>query len=282
MTDNRNCNQVSNAAETVCIDTYQVLDSCRDRDCFENTRIYLGAEAQALINSCATVRVRSAEIACGNVTVNSVAFNDGFYQVNARFYLRIVVEICVGQGRVQEYCGLSVVDKSVVLYGGNGNVNIFRSNPENNGPCPTCDPDLASNNLPIGVVETVTPIVLSTKVACAPCECYDPCRFSDIPESVMELLNCDVTDTAESDYVLLATFGLFSVVRIERPAQFLVSATDYSVPDKECPCDRAEDPCSLFRTIKFPTEEFNGTATSSNNRRNNEGNNSGGCGCRKN
>ena len=27
--------------ETVCIETNRVLDSCRDRDCYENVRVYL-------------------------------------------------------------------------------------------------------------------------------------------------------------------------------------------------------------------------------------------------
>ena len=29
--------------ESVCIDTNRVLDSCRDRDCFENVRVYLSS-----------------------------------------------------------------------------------------------------------------------------------------------------------------------------------------------------------------------------------------------
>ena len=39
--------------ESVCIDTYRVLDSCRDKDCFENTRVYVTAavrDGQAVIS----------------------------------------------------------------------------------------------------------------------------------------------------------------------------------------------------------------------------------------
>ena len=46
----------------------------------------------------------------------------------------------------------------------------------------------------------------------------------------------------------------------ERPAQLLVQATDYSVPDKECTAATSNDsPCDLFRTIAFPTSQFRGT-----------------------
>ena len=51
-------------------------------------------------------------------------------------------------------------------------------------------------------------------------------------------------------------FGIFSVIRIERPAQLLVTATDYSVPDKECVAPDEDDPCRLFHTMAFPVNEF--------------------------
>jgi len=35
------CGFSGNSRETVCIDTNRVLDSCRDRDCFERVRVYL-------------------------------------------------------------------------------------------------------------------------------------------------------------------------------------------------------------------------------------------------
>ena len=56
---------------------------------------------------------------------------------------------------------------------------------------------------------------------------------------------------------LLVSIGMFSVIRLERPAQYLISATEYAVPDKECrPCDNGESPCDLFRAMSFPVSEF--------------------------
>jgi hypothetical protein len=55
--------------------------------------------------------------------------------------------------------------------------------------------------------------------------------------------------------IALVTLGLFSIVKIERQVQMLIPAYDFCVPDKEC-TGSTGDPCELFRTIKFPTNEF--------------------------
>ena len=52
------------------------------------------------------------------------------------------------------------------------------------------------------------------------------------------------------------TLGIFSVVRIVRPGQYLINATEYMVPDKECVEAADDDPCSLFRKMAFPVSEF--------------------------
>ena len=55
---------------------------------------------------------------------------------------------------------------------------------------------------------------------------------------------------------LTVSLGFFSVVRIERPAQYLVNAVEYTVPEKECAAPIVEDACSLFRQMAFPVSEF--------------------------
>ena len=55
--DRQNCGR-----ETVCIDTYRVLDSCRDKDCYEDVRVYLTSFGQELINHTQNVRTKSAQI----------------------------------------------------------------------------------------------------------------------------------------------------------------------------------------------------------------------------
>ena len=41
-----------------------------------------------------------------------------------------------------------------------------------------------------------------------------------------------------------------------RTAQYLINATDYCVPDKECVSNDDDDPCSIFKNMAFPTQEF--------------------------
>ena len=62
---------------------------------------------------------------------------------------------------------------------------------------------------------------------------------------------------------LLVTLGQFSIIRLERDTHLLMPAYDYCLPEKECTgggcCDGGcvpEDPCEVFRKVKFPVQEF--------------------------
>ena len=56
--------------------------------------------------------------------------------------------------------------------------------------------------------------------------------------------------------VLAVSLGIFSLVRLVRPAQYLISAADFIIPDKECVIGEDDDPCSLFKNMAFPVNEF--------------------------
>ena len=40
------------------------------------------------------------------------------------------------------------------------------------------------------------------------------------------------------------------------PAQYLISASEFIIPDKECVSATPESPCDLFRSMAFPIGEF--------------------------
>jgi hypothetical protein len=116
-------------------------------------------------------------------------------------------------------------------------------------------------------------------------ECNYPCScgggdYIDIPEGIRTTLGDELVTNGNGPR-LLVSFGIFSVIRMVRPAQLLINATDYSVPDKECTgATNNDNPCSLFRTIAFPTNQFRGSAcitadTTATGKTN------GGCGCHK-
>ena len=238
----------------VVIDTYQVFDSCRDRDCFEDVRVYLDELGQSIIEHTTQVRTKSAQLCTSQISVEPVQLSRGFYRVTVRFFVKLELEACICPGKPQCFAGIAVVEKSVVLYGGEGSVHVFRSTPGGDSFCsvPVCGE--AGNNLPIAVVETVDPVILGTRVAePSECSCMCCCGCGDIPDNVRS----GIGDICENGSRFLAvSLGFFSVIRIERPEQYLVNATEFSVPDKECaPLDNGS-PCEAFKRMAFPIDEF--------------------------
>ncbi len=242
--------------DTVCIDTYRVLDSCRDKDCFEDVRVFLTSRGQEVIDRSSAVRVKSSKVTGASIDTDEVPFNRGFYQLTIRLFVTHELEGCLGAGNVCEFAGVSVLEKRVVLFGSEGNVSVFKSDGEGRDFC-TCGNGCgcsASTNLPIAVIETVDPIVLKTKVVepGCPCKCTCCCSACDVPESICEKFGERFTDGDDANKLLIS-LGLFSVVRIERPAQYLITATEHCVPSKECTAPADDDPCAMFESMCFPT-----------------------------
>ena len=279
MQDNRNnvlgtCND---ARGTVCISTMRVLDCCRDRDCFEDVRVYLTTFGEEIVETATNVRTRGARIIWTYVGVDEVPFNCGFYRITIRYYVLVDFEACTGIGRSQTFTGITTVEKDVILYGGEGSVTTYSSSPENDY-CAIGTTDTVGTNAPTAVVEAVEPIVLGTKLK--ECITTPSCDCIELPDCVRCRLDGELATTSRAQR-LYVSLGIFSVVRIERPAQLLVQATDYSVPDKECFGSEANDdnPCEMFKTMAFPISRFRGTVTPQDlpptaQRR-------GGCGCNK-
>ncbi len=254
MSDNK-CSCIG-GRDSACISTSQILDSCKDKDCYEDSRVYLTPYGQELIEHTSAVRATGAEICRACVSVSPVMFSRGFYQVTARYYVKVNFEACVGRCSPQCFDGITVVEKKVVLYGGEGNVRIFRS--KDSGYCCNESATDCGSNVPEAVIETVEPVVLTAKVIepkyCHHTLCCCPC--CEIPDSVSALCGGSLTDP-DGQNILTVSLGMFSVIRIERPASLLISATPYAVPDKECPMQiEEEDACAVFKKMDFPTFEF--------------------------
>ena len=279
MQDNRNSSSLGlDNRGAVCIDTKRVLDSCRDRDCFEDARVYLTEQGEEVVAAANSVRTKSARTLCVHVAVEEVPFNCGFYQVKVRYYIEVEIEACLGLGRSQTCKGIATLEKDVVLYGGDGTITSFSSSPAS-GFCSACNPKAVSTNAPTAIVDTVEPVVLGTKVQECTCQC-NPCDCCcDLPDVVTDCVGGNLVTNGNGPR-LLVSFGIFSVIRIVRPALLLVQATDYSVPDKECTAaTNNENPCDLFRTIAFPVSRFQAQCPCDNNA---PVQRERGCGCGKN
>ncbi len=228
------------------IHTQKITDSCRDKDCIEDLRVYLTRESQGVLDCAAAAKVRCAELIHTAIDVSPVAFHRNHYTIDLTFYYKVIADAAVGP-RPAAVCGLALFRKRAVLCGENSGAHIFRSDV----------PSLTTESLPTAVVEVLDPMVLGSRVAPV-CAC-EPCSLT-IPTAVQELFGDDLVLGGDKQR-LYVTLGQFSIIRLERPAQLIVPVLDYAIPTKECCADPgcAEDPCSLFDKIPFPAESFTPT-----------------------
>ena len=281
MQDNRFSCGPGIGKETVCIETNRILDSCRDRDCFENAKVFLTDFGKEIIEHTSAVRVKSACIAQTHISLDPVQFNRGFYSINIRFYVKLAFEACIGNGRAQEFEGIIALDKKVILYGGECNVSIFRSSGDFSDFCTQIEPCCKEKNVPTAVVEVVEPIVLGVNILendsdCCNCCC---CCAHDIPESISNGLNGSlIYDDDDDKRYLAVSLGIFSIIRIVRPTQLVISASEYVIPDKECLSPTNDDPCSVFNAMAFPISEFTCTSCTTPQHSHDKGNGNK-CGC---
>lgn len=235
--------------EAVCVHTKKVYDSCRDKECLQDIRVYLTRCSQSVLDSSINVKAKSAELLWAYIDVESVPFNKGFYTIDVKYFYKVTAEAFSGIGRPREISGLATFDKRTVLFGSEGSVRIFSSQYQ-----PQADDvqNFEKTNLPVAVVEVVDPVVLGAKVIDG-----DGCGetlLNDVPEMICSCFDDDLVITDEGKK-LYATLGQFSIIKLERDIQLLMPAYDICLPDKEC-AGSAEDPCELFQKFKFPVDEF--------------------------
>ena len=258
MADNKfSCSGNGNGAlrETFGIESGRILDACRDRDCFEDVRVYLTAHGEDLISRTGNVRVKKACISGANIVTDAIQFNCGFYAVDVKFYVTCTFEVCVPLGVAQEFQGVAVVQKRVVLYGGESNVNVFRS-VEGGSYCALPELVCCAKKSPEAVVEVLDPIVLGAKILESSSECHCCCCCSDIPAPIGDQVNGPLVEESEDGRYLAVSLGFFSVIRLVRQSQLLVQAAEYALPEKECVSPSEDNPCCTFRNIPFPAAEF--------------------------
>ena len=113
--------------QAMSIHTRKITDSCRDKDCIEDLRVYLTCGSQQLLDSASNVRVRSAELLNTYIDVEPVAFDRSHYCIDVTFYYRILADAMVSACRPATLYGCAVFTKRVVLCGEDSRAHIFRS-----------------------------------------------------------------------------------------------------------------------------------------------------------
>jgi hypothetical protein len=245
----------SGVREAVCVHTKKIFDSCKDKDCIEDLRVYPTRSSQEILDRALSVKAGCAELLYAYLDVEPVSFNRGYYTIDVRYFYRITADAFVGTVRPVEVMGLAVFDKRAVLFGSEGNAKVFSSSGVNCGPDPQ---ELPRSNAPTAVVEVVDPLILDLKLVDAA-----QCRTGDSggAEIPMGVAGCFPEELVLGGGLrrLYVTLGQFSILRLERETQLSMPIYDYCMPEKECSCgggECPEDPCDLFRKVQFPVGEF--------------------------
>ena len=239
--------------QALSIHTRKITDSCRDKDCIEDLRVYLSRSSQAVLDSAVGAKVRCADLLYTYIDVEPVAFDRNRYCIDVTFYYRILADAVIGNARPAALYGLAVFSKRAVLCGEDSKAHIFSSDTRIHAPDGF---SRYSANRPTAVVEVLDPMVLSSKVKDL-CECSKDSTVIQIPDNILKMFDDELVLCGESRR-LYVTLGQFSIIRLERDAQLIVPILDYSIPTKEC-CDApgcAEDPCEMFSKIPFPAIQF--------------------------
>ena len=241
-------------ADETCVNVQKIYDTCKDKDCLTDMRVYLSAADQALVDNAVNIRARNCELVWTTVSLDEGPFNKGFYGVDMTFYFKTGFEVYSGNSRPTIVEGLSFYNKKVILYGSDGNTVTFSSAGEEPGSCQPCA-GYPRANLPVAEVELVDPIVLNTRIINPNCNCCCvECDLINLPQQVLAAFYDGLTE--EANRKLVVSLGLFSVVRIVRNVQIKIPSARFILPEKECSGPDEEEPCDFFEKLSFPTNEF--------------------------
>ncbi len=238
--------------EAICIDTARVYDSCADKDCLADLRVYFTDAAENIIDSAVNVRCKGVEVINVFTDVDTVPFNRGYYSVDITFFFLVTLDVFIASSsQPVTIQGLSVFSKKCILYGAEGSVKVFSSE---YGADNECNSSAVSTN-PRAKIQVATPLCLDARL-CRPCDCCNNIQdaASSIPRNVARYFPGSF-GPQNNQRAVRVTIGLFSIIQLERDVQMLIPAYDFCMPTKECSCD-TEDPCDSFRKIRFPVSEF--------------------------
>ena len=141
--------------QALAIHTRKITDSCRDKDCIEDLRVFLSRGSQAILDNAANAKVRSAELLHADIEVEPVAFDRNHYCIDVTFYYRILADAVIGNARPAALYGLAVFSKRAVLCGEDSRARIYTSDTrigQADGR------SIYSTNRPTAVVEVLDPM----------------------------------------------------------------------------------------------------------------------------
>lgn len=136
--------------QAMSIHTRKITDSCRDKDCIEDLRVYLTTGSQAQLDAASCAKVRCAELLYTYIDVEPVAFDRNHYCIDVTFYYRILADATIGTARPAALYGVAMFTKRAVLCGEDSRAHIYRSDTR---LCAPDGPTVIAANRPTAVVE---------------------------------------------------------------------------------------------------------------------------------
>lgn len=253
MNDKNCCSNEGGFKESVCIHTDKIYDSCRDKDCLENLRVYLTAEGQSVVDRAVSIKCDKAEMIWVFSDIEAVPFQKGYYSVDLNYYIKVTLSVNTGSGCPTTADGLATFTKRVILFGSEGNAKVFESKYKGD----SFDVQLwRKTNMPTAVVEAVDPVVLGADVIDTGKDCCcSQTDLANVPESVCRVFDGGLITGGEQKRAYVS-LGVFSIIRLERRVMLLIPAYDFCIPQKECVGGTDDKPCNLFEKICFPVDEF--------------------------
>lgn len=237
-----------NIREAVCINANRIYDSCGDKDCLEDLRVFFTDATQPIIDEAYLVKPKTVEVMDVVMSVEPVPFHKGFYSVDMTFYFLVTLSVHNSPlSNATEVTGVCTFCKKVVLFGSEGSVKTF-SNIQNENSS-----SINPQALPKVTVQIAEPMLLSScskesaDIASEWCSC-------SLPNSICSCFEGSFENVLPQRNVFIS-IGIFSIVQIERQVQMMVPVYDYCIPEKEC-TNTSENPCDVFKNIEFPINEF--------------------------
>ena len=92
MPDMKNCVSEHKIKKDICIDAFRIMDSCKDKDCFEETPLLLTDFGQEILERSGSVRVINTSVVWTDIKIDPVKFNRGFYQISVRYFTKVTLE----------------------------------------------------------------------------------------------------------------------------------------------------------------------------------------------
>jgi hypothetical protein len=262
--------------EAVCLQVDKIYDSCKEKDCIENAKVFFKNpdRIQKIIEKAVNIKIKKAEVVNLFTNVEEVPFKKGFYTVDIKFFIKVTLDFILQpincNTRTITVEGIIVFDKKVILFGSEGSVKVFATKFKEFGKDRQLGCKVDQDNLPALKVEVAEPICLGAKiieecdhhikidVACITLPMTE-CFCEDHSFDYSELEQCCDNDVRHKDHnrhVVVASVGLFSIIKLIRNVQMLMPAFDFCVPDKECVTLNVGKPCELFKKMGFPKNEF--------------------------